>query len=165
MRRLVLLLALLAALAAGCGGGKSSAPTTDTGAAKKTIPLAEYASRADAICLAVARRSLAIQKQIETANSPGEAADRLEMQLENVRDFGTDLAALGAPEGHEAVARKLVAEIRAAEPSLARVIEATRNEDGDAASAAARSYQKASLESARYARSSGLGFKVCGAGA
>lgn len=161
MQRTFLALALLAA---GCGAGGADRPE-DGGLSNKTLPLNEYVARADDICREAATRALKLETEIKDADSADETADAIEKELQIIREMREGLEALGVPKGEADVARELVAGIHDAEPHLARVIEAMRDGDEDAATEAGKRYREASMESARKVQRSGLDFEVCGSGA
>ena len=165
MFRVLPLLLLMGALAAGCGGDKGSAVEQEPKLADKTLPVDEYVTRADDICRDVVERVLKLRSRIQGSPTANEAADALEEQLEIVREMGTRLEALGSPEGKREVAEEFVADIRDAEPDLERTISAMRDGDQKRATEAAQRYREASMESARQVRDSGLDFEVCGSGA
>jgi hypothetical protein len=157
----------LLVLAGGCGsdGGEGNASSERSGVADKTLPVDQYVARADDVCRTVAKRVLAIQEELPTAQDPKKAADLLTRQLDAVRDMREGLAALGAPEGKRELAVELVADIEDAEPHLEDTIEALRDGDEQRAGESVQRYSEASMESARQVRESGLDFEVCGSGA
>jgi acyl-CoA reductase-like NAD-dependent aldehyde dehydrogenase len=162
----LLVLALVAA--AGCGGGDDDGADTVAGGvtiADRTVSPEQYVDQADDICADTARRVVAIQQDINKADTPRKAADLLERQLEAVRDMRDRLAALGLPEGQEEVAKELLTDIDDALPHLEAAIEAMRDGDEERATESAQRYAASSLESAREVRDSGLDFEVCGSGA
>jgi hypothetical protein len=133
--------------------------------ADRTVSPEQYVERADDICHDTARRVVAIQKDVNKADTPQKAADLLERQRQAVIDMRDRLAALGLPEGQENVARELLSDIDDALPHLEAAIDAMRDGDEQRATESAQRYAASSMESAREVRESGLDFEVCGSGA
>jgi hypothetical protein len=147
-----------------------------SGAAESVVvPRETYVRRADAVCLDVATKALALQREaqrlVAAADSDAEArrilAGVYRRQLGLVRGMRSRIVAIGRPRGATAarVATRLVAGIRTGESALDDVIAAI--ESGSLASfqRAVSRYTAVSLESARAVGRSGLGFRYCGAGA
>jgi hypothetical protein len=161
-------LALAAVCAAACA-------TSASGASTGVVPPETYVRRADAICLDVARKALALQREAQRrvagADSNTEArrilASVYRRQLALVRGMRLRLTAIGTPRGAVAarVASRLVADIRAGERALQAVIVATESGTLAAFQRAVTRYRSVSLASARAVRDSPLGFEHCGAGA
>lgn len=167
MRRASVLLALFVALVTACGSEEERGgdDTSEVTIADRTLSPEKYVERADDICADTARRVVAIRDDVNRANTPDEAADLLERQLDAVREMRDRLAALGLPDGQEEIARELITDIDDALPHLETAIAATREGDEERATESAQRYAAASMESARQVRDSGLDFEVCGSGA
>jgi hypothetical protein len=139
------------------------------------VPRETYVRRADAVCLDVARKAVALQREaqrlVAAADSDAEARQILvrvyRKQLQLVRGMRARLVAIGTPRGAPAarVASRLVAGIGAGERALAEVIAAAEGGSLTAFQRAVTRYRNVSLESARAVRRSGLGFRYCGSGA
>ena len=137
-----------------------------------TIPRATYVKRADAICLDVATKAVALQS--EARRRVGAATSRAEVrrifaeiyrrQLRLIQSMRRRLVAIGTPRGAAATARALVGGIRSGEDALHDVITAIENDDAAAATRAVALYRDVSLTSARAVKRSSLGFRACGAG-
>jgi hypothetical protein len=150
------------------------AVATESGTAA-TVPVASYVKRADAICLDVAKKAVALQNeaQVLVAAADTEAEVRTvfarvyRRQLALVRNMRLRFAATGTLRGARAasVAARLVADTRKGERSLAEVIAATEHGSTAAIAQAVSRYRTISLASAQVIRRSGLGFRYCGAGA
>jgi hypothetical protein len=138
-----------------------------------TIPKATYVQRADAICLDVAKRALALQAEARrrvarTSTVDGALrvfADLYRRQLVLVQSMRRRLIAIGEPRGATATARLLVDGVREGERALRAVMAAVDSGSTDAITRAALRYRDVSLASARAVKRSGLGFRACGAGA
>ena len=139
------------------------------------LPREAYVRRADAVCLDVAKKALALQREarrlVAAAGSDAEVRRILGRvyrdQLTLVRRMRLRITAIGLPRGVTAarVATRLVAGIRTGERALQDVIAATDGASVPAFQRAVARYRAVSLESARAVRRSGLGFRYCGAGA
>ena len=139
------------------------------------VPRETYVRRADAVCLDVARKALALQQEaqrlVAAADSDAEARQILvrvyRRQLRLVRGMRLRIVAIGTPRGATAarVSSRLVAGIRAGEGALEDVIAAAEGGSLTAFQRAVGRYRTVSLESARAVRRSGLGFRYCGSGA
>lgn len=161
------LLAVLLCAAAAVGTGVA--------AETATVPQATYVSRADAVCLDVANRALALQREtqrlVAAAASDAEArrvlARAYRSQLALVGEMRRRIVAIGTPRGSAAsrVAARLVVGIRSGERALRDVVGAAERGSLAAFQGAVARYRAVSLESAREVRRSGLGFRYCGAGA
>jgi len=138
-----------------------------------TIPQASYVRQADRICLDVAQKALALQREArrrvgastsdaQTFTIFGEIYRR---QLTLVQLMRRRLVALGMPRTGAATARTLVDGIRDGEQALGRLIAATDARSMSEFTRAAIRYRNVSLASARAVKRSGLGFTACGAGA
>ena len=162
------------ALAAGavCAG----AVAASAGAAESAVvPRDTYVRRADAACLDVAKKALALQREAQrlVSGADSDAAARrilgrvYRSQLGLVRGMRLRIVAIGTPRGAAAarVAMRLVAGIRAGERALEDVIAAIESGSLSSFQRAVSRYKAVSLESARDVRRSGLGFEYCGAGA
>jgi hypothetical protein len=161
MRRASVLLALFVALVTACGseGERGGDDTSEVTIADRTLSPEKYVERADDICADTARRVVAIRDDVNQANTPDEAADLLERQLDAVREMRDRLAVLGLPDGQEEIARELITDIDDALPHLETAIAATREGDEERATESAQRYAAASMESARQVRDSGLDFR------
>jgi hypothetical protein len=137
-----------------------------------TIPKATYVKRADAICLDVATKAVALQsearRRIGAATSRAEVrrifAEIYRRQLGLIQSMRRRLVAIGTPRGAAATARALVDGIRSGEDALRDVITALENGADAAAARAVARYRDVSLASARAVKRSSLGFRACGAG-
>ena len=137
-----------------------------------TIPKATYVKRADAICLDVAKRALALQREasrrVGAASSEAEAldvfADIYRRQLTLIQSMRRRLVAIGEPRGAAATARALISGMRAGEQALRQVITAVDSGSTAAVTRTATRYRNVSLASARAVSRSSLGFRTCGAG-
>ena len=139
------------------------------------VPRETYVRRADAVCLDVARKALALQQEaqrlVAAADSDAEARQILvrvyRRQLRLVRGMRLRIVSIGTPRGATAarVSSQLVAGIRAGEGALEDVIAAAEGGSLTAFQRAVGRYRTVSLESARAVRRSGLGFRYCGSGA
>ena len=139
------------------------------------VPRETYVRRADAVCLDVARKAVALQREaqrlVAAADSDAEARRILvrvyRRQLELVRGMRRRLVAIGTPRGASAarVASRLVAGVRAGERALEDVVATAESGSLTAFQRAVGRYRSISLESARAVRRSGLGFRYCGSGA
>jgi hypothetical protein len=155
---------LCAAVAAGYG---SAAETVD-------VPRESYVRRADAVCLDVANKALALQREarrlVAAADSDAEARRILarvyRTQLGLIRGMRLRIAAIGTPRGAATArtATRLVAGIRTGEGALEDVIAAIETGSLRSFQRAVARYRAVSLASARTVRRSGLGFRYCGAG-
>ena len=126
-----------------------------------TIPKATYVKRADAICLDVATKAVALQS--EARRRVGAATSRAEVrrifveiyrrQLGLIQSMRRRLVAIGTPRGAAATARALVVGIRSGEDALRDVIMALEN--GADAAPRARSRATATCRSQAPALSSG----------
>ena len=148
---------------------------TGVAAESATVPQATYVSRADAVCLDVAKRALALQREagrlVAAADSDAEArrilARAYRSQLALVGEMRRRIVAIGTPRGSAAsrIATRLVVGIRSGERALRDVVEAVESGSLTAFQRAVSRYRAVSLASAREVRRSGLGFRYCGAGA
>jgi hypothetical protein len=139
------------------------------------VPRDVYVRRADAVCLDVAKKALALQREaqrlVNAADSDANARRILgrvyRSQLGLVRGMRLRIVAIGTPRGATAarVASRLVAGIRTGERALEDVIAAIESGSLTTFQRAVLRYKAVSLESARAVRRSGLGFRYCGAGA
>ena len=139
------------------------------------VPRDTYVRRADAVCLDVAKKALALQREaqrlVSAADSDAEArriiARVYRRQLGHVRGMRLRIVAIGTPRGASAarVATRLVAGIRTGERALEDVIAAIESGSLSSFQRAVARYKAVSLQSARDVRRSGLGFEYCGAGA
>ncbi len=137
-----------------------------------TVPLATYVRQADRVCLDVAQRALALQREarrrVGAATSEAQAlrifGEIYRRQLALVRSMRRRLVALGTPSSGAATARLLVDGIRDGERALAQLIAAVESGSTQAFTRAAVRYRNVSLASARAVKRSGLGFRACGAG-
>ena len=148
-----------------------------TGAAtatpSKTIPQTTYVRLADRICLDVAQKALALQR--EARRRVGASTDKAQTlrifaelyrrQLTLVQSMRRRLVALGTPRTGAGPARTLVQGIRVGEQALRQLITAVDSGSTAAFTRAALRYRDVSLASARAVKRSGLGFTACGAGA
>jgi hypothetical protein len=150
-----------------------SAPAGATGTA--TVPVKTYVTRADVVCLDVAKKAAALRTEAEElaarsgslAEARSIAARVYRRQLGLVRSMRLRLIAIGTPRGARAagVAVRLVRDIRRGERALADVVAVAENGSYSAVAQAVSRYRTISLASARAVRDSGLGFRYCGAGA
>ena len=142
-------------------------------ASAETVPQATYVRQADRICLDVAQKALALQREarrrVGASTSKAQTlrifADIYRRQLTLVQSMRRRLVALGTPRAGAATARTLVRGIRAGEQALRRLITAVDGGSTAAFTRAAIRYRDVSLASARAVKRSGLGFTACGAGA
>jgi hypothetical protein len=117
-----LTLGLIAALAAGCGGG---------GGAKR-LSHAELVSQGNAVCVAASGA-------IDTLGDPASLADiaRIGQKLASIRDAQTDrLAALHVAKADVAGQTRMIAALRARDRTLHEVVTAARKHDQAAATKA-----------------------------
>lgn len=159
-----------ALIAAGVLAALAVAPTEAA-----IVPRETYVRRADAVCLDVARKALALQQEAQRlvagADSDAEARQVLvrvyRKQLQLVRGMRLRIVGIGTPRGVTAarVASRLLAGVRAGERALDDVIAAAEGGSLTAFQRAVGRYRTVSLESARAVRRSGLGFRYCGSGA
>ncbi len=148
---------------------------TGVAAGSAAVPQATYVSRADAVCLDVAKRALALQREagrlVAAADSDAEArrilARAYRSQLALVGEMRRRIVAIGTPRGRAAsrVATRLVVGIRSGERALRDVVGAVEQGSLTVFQRAVSRYRAVSLASAREVRRSGLGFRYCGAGA
>jgi hypothetical protein len=168
----VLLLAVLALLAAGCGGddgGDDAASSTgsSTGASGEALPKEQFIAKGDAICQSLQPRAQALGRDAqELANVPLDdpkttkaAAAIWQKQAELVKELKTRFDALGpAPDGEETTVRDFRTDIAQA-LTLGRQI-ATALDQGDDPSALVGDYTQ--LIDQSNATAGLIGFKVCG---
>jgi hypothetical protein len=148
-------------------------PAVANASTAAVIPRATYVKRADAVCLDVARKAVALQsearRRVATASSETEVLDIFaeiyRRQLTLIQSMRRRLVAIGTPRGAASAARMLVEGIRTGEGALRQVIVAVENGSPAAMTAAVTRYRNVSLASARAVKRSSLGFKACGAGA
>lgn len=151
----------------------SLAAGSSVAAPAKTIPQTTYVRLADRICLDVAQKALALQR--EARRRVGASASKTQTlrifaaiyrrQLTLVQSMRRRLVALGTPRAGAVTARTLVQGIRAGEQALRELIAAVESGSTTAFTRAALRYRDVSLASARAVKRSGLGFTACGAGA
>ena len=155
----LLVLALLA------GGSATAAPA-------KTVPQSTYVRLADRICLDVAQKAVALQREARRrvgastsdAQTFGIFGEIYRRQLTLIQSMRRRLVALGLPRTGAVTARALVDGIEEGESALRQLIAATDSRSSSAFTRSAIRYRNVSLASARAVKRSGLGFTACGAG-
>lgn len=138
----------------------------------KTVPQATYVRQADRICLDVAQRALALQREarrrVGASTSDGQTfrifSEIYRRQLTLIQSMRRRLVAIGVPGGAAATARAFIGGIRDGEEALRQLIAAADRRSKSAFTRAALRYRDVSLASAREVKRSGLGFTVCGTG-
>jgi hypothetical protein len=148
----IALAALALATAAGCGGGGDDPGGGGTAAADR------FAADADAICIAGAKRDVAIQADQDGSDPAATAAflARLQASRERVAD---ELAALDAPDGDGEQLDALVASRRAAAEQIGAGAAAARDEDLAAYQAVRAKSRTVSDEGDALA--AGIGLEAC----
>ena len=137
------------------------------------IPRATYVKRADAVCLDVAQKAVALQsearRRVGAATSEAEAfrifAEIYRRQLALVQSMRRRLVAIGTPRGAAVDGPHADRRDPRGERALGQLIVAADSRSTTAVTRAATRYRDVSLASARAVKRSSLGFKVCGAGA
>jgi hypothetical protein len=150
----MLVLAALAPVAAGCGGGSSK---------PKTLSKADYAKQANAVCRAAAKKAPAFPGK-KAGSGYQTTASAVLPYLEKVHELNVQtliaLRDLRPPASEQAAVKKLLAAQKARVQDLDRALGAAQNKDAKGFTAAFQADQKKDAPR-YYAAAAKLGLSVC----